>query len=210
LVNMAPRGNQMLGNAHFRKHWMKRIKTWFNQPGRKLRRRENRRKKAVAISPRPVAGLLRSVVRCPTQRYNRKVRLGRGFTLDELKAVGIGKREARTIGIAVDYRRTNRSLESLQANVERLKEYKSKLILFPKKLSAPRKGDSNPEELKVAAQLHGDIMPVSNVIQYEPPRAITEAERKIEIYRHLRRVRADKKYAGIREKRAREVADENK
>ncbi|KAJ1365700.1 hypothetical protein KIN20_026114, partial [Parelaphostrongylus tenuis] len=34
---------------------------------------------------------------CPTQRYNRKVRLGRGFTLDELKAVGIGKREARTI-----------------------------------------------------------------------------------------------------------------
>ncbi|KHJ85068.1 ribosomal protein L13e [Oesophagostomum dentatum] len=133
----------MLGNAHFRKHWTKRIKTWFNQPGRKLRRRETRQKKAVAISPRPVAGLLRPVIRCPTQRYNRKVRLGRGFTLEELKAVGIGRHEARTIGIAVDYRRTNKSLEGLKANVERLKEYKSKLILFPKKLSAPRKGDSN-------------------------------------------------------------------
>lgn len=30
-----------------------------------------------------------------------------------------------------------------QSNVERLKEYKSKLILFPKKLSQPKKGDSS-------------------------------------------------------------------
>ncbi|VDM73045.1 unnamed protein product [Strongylus vulgaris] len=60
--------------------------------------------------------IIRSVVRCPTQRFNRKVRLGRGFTLEELKAVGIGKREARTIGIAVDYRRTNRSLEGLKVS----------------------------------------------------------------------------------------------
>lgn len=67
-----------------------------------------------------------------------------------------------------------------------------------------------PEELKVAAQLHGDVMPVSNVIEYEPPRAINEAERKVEIYRHLRRLRADKKYAGMREKRAKEAAEENK
>lgn len=56
---MAPRGNQMLGNAHFRKHWHKRIKTWFDQPARKLRRRQNRQAKAVEIAPRPVAGLLR-------------------------------------------------------------------------------------------------------------------------------------------------------
>lgn len=67
-----------------------------------------------------------------------------------------------------------------------------------------------PEELKVAAQLHGDVMPVSNIIEYEPPRAINEAERKVEIYRHLRRLRADKKYAGMREKRAKEAAEENK
>lgn len=56
----------MLGNAHFRKHWVKRIKTWFNQPGRKLRRRENRQKKAVAIAPRPIAGLLRYVALKPS------------------------------------------------------------------------------------------------------------------------------------------------
>ncbi|KAJ1345955.1 hypothetical protein KIN20_000598 [Parelaphostrongylus tenuis] len=158
-----------------------------------------------------VAISFRSVVRCPTQRYNRKVRLGRGFTLDELKAVGIGKREARTIGIAVDYRRTNRSLESLQANVERLKEYKSKADSVPQENSVHHARETAIR--KNSKWLHSFMAkscPSPNVIQYEAPRAITEAERKVEIYRHLRRVRADKKYAGIREKRAREVADADK
>ena len=50
--------------------------------------------------------------------------------------------QARTIGIACDHRRKNRSTDSLQANVQRLKEYKSKLIVFPKKLSKPKQGDS--------------------------------------------------------------------
>jgi len=60
-----------------------------------------------------------------------------------LQAAGIKKREARTIGIAVDYRRQNKSVESLQRNVQRLKEYRAKLILFPKKLSKPRKEDAS-------------------------------------------------------------------
>lgn len=47
------------------------------------------------------------------------------------QAAGINKGFARTIGIAVDHRRRNKSVESLQANVQRLKEYRSKLILFP-------------------------------------------------------------------------------
>ena len=50
---------------------------------------------------------------------------------------------APTIGIAVDHRRRNRSLESLQANVQRLKEYRSKLILFPRKPNQPKQGDSD-------------------------------------------------------------------
>lgn len=62
------------------------------------------------------------------------------------KAAGIHKKVARTIGISVDPRRRNRSTESLQANVQRLKEYRSKLILFPRKASAPRKGDSTVSE----------------------------------------------------------------
>ena len=65
--------------------------------------------------PRPVAGALRPVVRGQTKRYNTKVRAGRGFTLDELKAAGIPPKHAQTVGICVDHRRKNRSEESMQA-----------------------------------------------------------------------------------------------
>ena len=54
------------------------------QPGRKLRRRNARLSKAAAVAPRPV-DKLRPIVRCPTIKYNRRVRAGRGFTLTELK-----------------------------------------------------------------------------------------------------------------------------
>ena len=50
----------------------------------------------------------------------------------------------------MDHRRKNRSLESLQANVQRLKEYRSKLILFPRKMSKPKKGDSDVSETSSA------------------------------------------------------------
>ena len=59
-----------------------------------------------------------------------------------MQAAGLNKRVARTIGIAVDYRRRNKSVESLQQNVQRIKEYRAKMILFPRKLSAPKKGDA--------------------------------------------------------------------
>ncbi|VDN57659.1 unnamed protein product [Dracunculus medinensis] len=111
---MGHKRNNMVPNGHFHKDWQSRIRTWFNQPARKQRRRMNRLKKALACTPRPAAGLLRPIVRCPTNRYNKKIRLGRGFTLEELKAVGISKKIAPTIGISVDYRRTNKSVESLQ------------------------------------------------------------------------------------------------
>ena len=76
---------------------------------------------------------------------------------------GIHKKVARTIGISVDPRRQNKCTESLQANVQRLKEYCSELILFPRKPSAPKKGDSSAEELKLATQLTGPVMPIRNV-----------------------------------------------
>ena len=82
---MAPKRNNMIPNGHFHKDWQVRVKTWFNQPMRKARRRKNRIKKARAIAPRPVAGPLRPIVRCPTFKYNNKVRAGRGFTIEELK-----------------------------------------------------------------------------------------------------------------------------
>ena len=79
------KNNNVLPNAHFKKDWDRRVKTWFDQAGQKRRRRLLRQQKAAAIAPRPAGGLLRPVVRCPTQKYNMKMRLGRGFTLQELK-----------------------------------------------------------------------------------------------------------------------------
>lgn len=84
-TTMALKRNNMVPNGHFHKDWQNRVKTWFNQPMRKKRRRMTRIKKARTVAPRPVAGPLRPVVRCPTFKYNTKVRAGRGFTLEELK-----------------------------------------------------------------------------------------------------------------------------
>merc|ERR1712173_287102 len=70
----------------------------------KIRRRQNRIAKAAKVAPRPL-GKLRPVVSCPTYKYNLKQRAGRGFTLEEIKAAGLSKKFARTIGIAVDHRR---------------------------------------------------------------------------------------------------------
>jgi len=126
-----PKHNTVIPNVHFHKYWERHIKTWFNQPANKLRRRNKRAAKAAAIFPRPVAGLLRPIVHCPTQRYNMRRREGRGFTYRELKLSGINRIDAKNIGIAVDRRRRNKSLQSLRNNVSRLKAFKAKLLVFP-------------------------------------------------------------------------------
>ena len=77
--------NNIIPNAHFRKDWQRYVRTWFNQPARKKGRSDNRIKKARKVAPRPVAGNLLPVVRCPTFKYNSRVRGGRGFSLQELK-----------------------------------------------------------------------------------------------------------------------------
>lgn len=139
---MGFRHNNVLHDNHFRKDWQSRVRTWFDQPGRKLRRRTARKTKAAALGVRPVAPL-RPAVRGQTVRYNRKLREGRGFTLAELKEAGIGKKEARGVGIVVDHRRRNLSEEGKKLNVERLNAYKTRLIVFPRKAGKPKKGDSS-------------------------------------------------------------------
>lgn len=49
------------------------------------------------------------------------------------QSAGIPRKLAPTIGIAVDHRRKNRSLEGFQTNVQRLKTYKAKLVVFPRR-----------------------------------------------------------------------------
>merc|ERR1712244_49551 len=159
------------------KKWQTRVKTWFNQPSRKHRRHQNRIKKARAVAPRPVKSL-RPAVKCPTFKYNTRTRLGRGFSLEELKAAGINRNFARTIGIAVDHRRRNKNAETLQLNSQRLKEYKNNLILFPKNSAKPSKGDSSAEEIKMAVQVSGTVMPVKDTWVPDKARAITDDEKK--------------------------------
>merc|ERR1711964_189875 len=124
--------NQVHSTRKFRKYWQRYVKTWFNQPARKKARRTARDKKAADVAPRPVAGCVRPVVHPPTVKYNSKTRIGRGFSLAELKALKLGKLEARSLGIAVAPRRRNRSVEGKQANEQRLREYKAKLVVFPR------------------------------------------------------------------------------
>ncbi|KAB8070052.1 ribosomal protein L13e-domain-containing protein [Aspergillus leporis] len=220
---MAIKHNNQIQNQHFRKDWQRRVRVHFDQPGRKHRRREARLAKAAAVAPRPV-DKLRPVVRCPTVKYNRRVRAGRGFTLAELKEAGIPKKLAPTIGIAVDHRRVNYSKESLIANVDRLKDYKARLILFPRKSGQFKKLDSSAEEVKAAkaafaaegktegyATNVGATLPIKNLAAEE---AVTEVKRddlpkgEEAAYRRLRDARSEARYKGIREKRAKAKAEE--
>merc|ERR1712202_93186 len=149
------------------------------------------------------------VVSCPTYKYNLKQRAGRGFSLEELKAAGLSKKFAQTIGIAVDHRRRNKSVESLQLNAQRLKEYKSKLILFPLNSKKPRKGDSTPEEMGKAVRLAGEVMPVKPVVKRARAMELTEDLKNFQAFQTVRQARAFKRLHGIRAKRAADAeADE--
>ncbi|KAJ6712186.1 60S RIBOSOMAL PROTEIN L13 [Salix purpurea] len=191
--------NNVVPNGHFKKHWQNYVKTWFNQPARKTRRRIARQKKAVKIFPRPTAGPLRPVVHGQTLKYNMKVRAGRGFSLEELKAAGIPKKLAPTIGIAVDHRRRNRSLEGLQTNVQRLKTYKAKLA-----------GDSTPEELATATQVQGHFMPIAREKPSVELVKVTEEMKSFRAYDKLRLERTNARHVGARLKRAAEAEKDEK
>jgi len=131
-----------------------------------------------------------------------KLRLGRGFTLAELKEAKIPKKLAPTIGIAVDHRRKNRCVESLQRNVARLLEYKSKLMIFPKRSGKKgvKKGDTPRDQLPSAAQnTLKEIIPIVQEKKKISARAITAEEKEFNAFKTLRKARSDKKYWGKRQ-----------
>jgi|EP00933_Yihiella_yeosuensis_P071670 large subunit ribosomal protein L13e len=168
------KNNNVIQKNHFRKDWQRFVKTWFDQPAKKVARRAARVAKAKAVHPRPV-NALRPVVRCQTVKYNTKVRAGRGFTLAEMKAAGVIPKQAAGLGIAVDYRRKNRSQESLDMNAKRLKAYLSKLVVVTKK---------NKKTVELPAQVTDKIvfgLP-SSTGKVEKARALTEEEKAKGVY----------------------------
>jgi len=197
---MALKHNNQLPHNHFRKDWQRRVRCHFDQPGKKVRRRLARRAKAAAVAPRPV-DRLRPVVRCPTLKYNRKTRLGRGFSLDELKAAGIPRLLAPTVGIAVDFRRQNLSEESLVRNVERLKAYKARLVVFPKKGKKPALPENAASTVAAAVPFESVPSAISEIKKSEMPKPDGSA------YTKLRKARSDARLVGVREKREKDKAD---
>ena len=184
----------------------------FNQPARKVRRRNARAEKAARVFHRPVAGAIRPVVTGQTQRYNRKQRVGRGFTLLELKAAGISATLAPTIGISVDHRRKNRSASGYERNVLRLKEYLSKLVVFPKNAAKPGKKDAPAAECKKATQLKGTIMPVTATKAAPEYVAVTADMKNFRAAAQIAIERMNARWEGRRIKRAEEekAAEEEK
>lgn len=206
---MAIKHNQKIVKTHLRKDWQRRVKTHFDQAGKKKSRRTARQAKAAAVAPRPV-DKLKPIVRCPTIKYNRRVRAGRGFTLAELKEAGIPRAMAPTIGISVDHRRQNLSEESLAANVARLKAYQQRLILLPRRSNAPKKGDTKTDLSKVEKVSHvSAALPIAptDIAFKEISKGDMPAPVEGGAYRALREARANKRYQGAREKRAREKAE---
>ncbi|KAH9387254.1 large subunit ribosomal protein L13e [Nematocida major] len=130
--------NNSLSTGHFKKTSLK-YKTWFGQAIQKRIRREKRQEAAKKIAPTNVE-LLRPVVRCNSRRYNINQRLGRGFSIVEVTQAGLTVKEARELGIAVDIKRYTKSVESLTLNVERIKEYLSKITVYESKSEALEAG----------------------------------------------------------------------
>jgi large subunit ribosomal protein L13e len=115
----------------------------------------------------------------------------------------------------VDPRRQNLSEESLKANVERLKDYLGRVIVFPRQSGKFKKGDGAEEEVKKASKGEGIVtgkavstgLPIKNVAK------VTEAKTKDEkshdgVYRALRDARSEARLVGVREKRAKAKAEE--
>jgi large subunit ribosomal protein L13e len=132
---------------------------------------------------------------------------------DNNQEAGIPRKFAPTIGISVDSRRQNLSTESLAVNVERLKAYRARLILFPRKLGQHKKGDSSKEDLSAAKDSVNNLkhaLPIVNAEAGVKEIKKSDMPEPVEggAYRKLRELRSEARLLGKREKRAREKADE--
>jgi len=119
---------------------------------------------------------------------------------------------AATIGISVDPRRQNLSEESLTANVARLKEYMSRLILFPRRNGKTKQGDASVEDVKSAKESKTVVKSSKQSFPIVNEKKITEAkisdiEATEDAYKTLRKVRSDARNAGKRAKRAKDKSE---
>ena len=103
----------------------------------------------------------------------------------------------------------------MAVNVARLKEYKDKLILFPRRVGTTKKGDASKEEVSTAQSTMGAVItkvfPIIHVDKSIKERAITDEEKGGEgAFRKLRLARSEARYQGARNKRAQLKAEAEK
>lgn len=211
------RHNNVVPNNHFKKKWQFYVRTWFNQAARKERRRSARVEKAKKVFPRPTAGLLRPVVRGQTLKYNAKQRLGKGFSLDELKEAGIARGMAASLGISIDHRRRNKSLEGLQENVQRLKAYRSNLVVFPRNVKKPKAFETAKDQIGAVSQVKDAVVmplvkaaPALETVKLTADmKAKDISEVKATAYAKLRTERMNMRQIGARAKKAKEASKDD-
>ena len=88
-------------------------------------------------------------------------------------------------------------------NVERLKAYKSKLVLFPRKGKGkrPEVPENAAAQIRVALPYEALAVGVKEIKKSDIPKSDGSA------YAKLRKAKTDAKLVGVREKRAREKAE---
>lgn len=91
--------------------------------------------------------------------------------------------------------------------MQRLKEYKNKLILFPLNKKKIAKGEATPEEVKVATQLKSRVMKVKQPAAKLRTQKVTKKAKKFSPFNWLRKARTDARLVGIRAKRLKDAAE---
>ena len=184
--------NNIIPNIHCKKKYLQssrgplKVKLALNQATRKKARRVKRAARAAAKAPAPLRKL-RPIVHCHTQKYSAKTRLGKGFSLEELKGAGLSPSYAMTVGIAIDWRRQNHSEESLATNIARLEAYKQNLVIL-------KKGDAS-----APAQLQGDVMPLPKATHDELEMMnLTDELKSFPAFTTMRVARKETKVDGFR------------
>lgn len=127
-----------------------KYKLWFNQPARKQKRQNLREQKSKKQFPIPLKKL-QPIIRQSTQRHNHKLRIGKGFTENEIKESGISFLDAISMGIKFDKRRKDRNKETFDRNIERLKLYLKDVKTFKNRKEA---------KLANATSFKGIILPL--------------------------------------------------
>jgi|TARA_B110001450_G_scaffold61329_1_gene58098 large subunit ribosomal protein L13e len=194
-----------------RKHWItQKVKCFFNVNGHKTVRSQKRADRAAARSPAPL-DLLRPTVKACTRRYASKIRFGRGFSLEEIRAAGLTPAFARTVGIAVDHRRHG-SNQMEEANIQRLTTYKANLVLFPRVEGKAKKGEiaDSTTRLDTPQNVQGGVLALPPVKARVGLAALTKDLKSKKVYRSIREARVNRKYEGKRIKRAKEAEEKKK